>query len=79
MAKIGGKVGLMGLRPPGSDWGVTKEMAARADQLGFSSLTMGEAWGEDAFTSLAQLAAVTERISIGCLLYTSPSPRDKGQ
>ena len=45
MAKIGGKVGLMGLRPPGSDWEVTKEIATRADQLGFSSLSMGEAWG----------------------------------
>jgi F420-dependent oxidoreductase-like protein len=65
MAKIDGKVGLMGLRPPSSDWEVTKEIATRADQLGFSSLTMGEAWGEDAFTSLAQLATVTDRISIG--------------
>ena len=65
MAKIGGKVGLMGLRPPGSDWEVTKEIATRADQLGFSSLSMGEAWGEDAFTSLAQLATVTDRIAIG--------------
>ena len=26
---------------------------------------MGESWGEDAFTSLAQLAAVTSRIRIG--------------
>ena len=65
MAKIGGKVGLMGLRPPGSAWEVTKEIATRADQLGFSSLSMGEAWGEDAFSSLAQLATVTDRIALG--------------
>ena len=33
--------------------------------MGYSSLSTGEAWGEDAFTSLAQLAAVTSRIRIG--------------
>ncbi|SVA85262.1 uncharacterized protein METZ01_LOCUS138116, partial [marine metagenome] len=26
MAKIDGKIGLMGLRPPSSDWEVTKEI-----------------------------------------------------
>ena len=32
---------------------------------GYSCLSMGESWGEDALTSLAQLAAVTSRIRIG--------------
>ena len=60
-----GDVGIMGLRPPGSDWNYTKELARLADELGYSCITMGESWAEDAFTSLAQLGAVTSRIRIG--------------
>ena len=60
-----GDVGIMGLRPPGSDWNYTKRLARLADELGYSCITTGEAWGEDAFTSLAQLGAVTSRIRIG--------------
>ncbi len=60
-----GDVGIMGLRPPGGSWRDTLDMAARVDALGYSCVTMGEAWGEDAFTSLAQIAAVTSRIRIG--------------
>ena len=59
------KVGLMGLRPPGSEWNVTKDLAMLADELGYSCITMGEAWGEDAFTSLAQISAITHNIKIG--------------
>ena len=58
-------IGLMSLRPPGSSWTEVKEIAVAAENLGYSSLSMGESWGEDAFTSLAQLAAVTSRIRIG--------------
>ena len=60
-----GDVGIMGLRPPGSDWSYTKELARLADELGYSCITMGESWAEDAFTSLAQLGAVTSSIRIG--------------
>ena len=60
-----GDVGLMSIRAPGASWRDVREIAMLADELGYSSLTMGEAWGEDAFTSLAQLAAVTSRIRIG--------------
>jgi F420-dependent oxidoreductase-like protein len=42
-----------------------REAAMLAEQLGYSCLTMGESWGEDALTSLAQLAVVTTRIRIG--------------
>jgi len=58
-------VGIMGLRPPGASWRDTLDLAARADAMGYSCITTGEAWGEDAFTSLAQIAAVTKRIRIG--------------
>ena len=60
-----GDVGIMGLRAPGADWKYTRELASLADELGYSCIAMGEAWGEDAFTSLAQLGAVTSRIRIG--------------
>ena len=60
-----GDIGIMGLRPPGSDWRYTRELATLADELGYSCITMGESWAEDSLTSLAQLGAVTERIRIG--------------
>src|SRR6266851_3680050 len=60
-----GEVGLMGMRVPGASWRETRDAAVLAEQLGYSCLTMGESWGEDALTSLAQLAAVTSRIRIG--------------
>lgn len=59
------KVGISGLRPPGASWQDTLRIARLAEDLGYSCITMGEAWGEDAFTSLAQVAAVTHRIRIG--------------
>src|SRR5687767_14243240 len=60
-----GEVGIMGLRVPGMAWRDIRDSAVLAERLGYSSLSMGESWGEDAFTSLAQLAAVTSRIRIG--------------
>ena len=53
------------MRVPGASWKDTLEIAKLAEELGYSCITTGEAWGEDAFTSLAQVAAVTERIRIG--------------
>ncbi len=58
-------VGIMGLHVPGMSWREIRESAILAEELGYSSLSMGESWGEDSFTSLAQLAAVTSRIRIG--------------
>jgi len=60
-----GDVGIMGLHVPGMAWREIRESAVLAEDLGYSCLTMGESWGEDAFTGLAQLAAVTSRIRIG--------------
>ena len=59
------KIGISNLRVPGASWKNTLEIAKLAEELGYSCITTGEAWGEDAFTSLAQVAAVTERIRIG--------------
>lgn len=59
------KIGISNLRAPGASWRDTLRTAKLAEELGYSCITMGEAWGEDAFTSLAQVAAVTDRIRIG--------------
>jgi F420-dependent oxidoreductase-like protein len=50
---------------PGMSWREMREAAVLAEELGYSCLSMGESWGEDALTSLAQLAAVTSRVRIG--------------
>ena len=55
----------MGMHVPGMSWREIREAAVLAEELGYSCITMGESWGEDALTSLAQLAAVTTRIRIG--------------
>src|SRR6185436_1740072 len=60
-----GDIGLMGMHVPGMSWREIREAAVLAEELGYSCITMGESWGEDALTSLAQLAAVTSRIRIG--------------
>ena len=60
-----GEVGIMGLHVQGMSWREIRDSAVLSEDLGYSCLTMGESWGEDAFTSLAQLAAVTSRIRIG--------------
>ena len=58
-------VGLMGMHVPGMSWREIRDAAVLAEELGYSCISMGESWGEDALTSLAQLAAVTSRIRIG--------------
>src|SRR5499433_1330969 len=60
-----GDVGIMGLHVPGMSWREIRDSAVLAEELGYSCLTMGESWGEDCLTSLAQLAAVTSRIRVG--------------
>jgi F420-dependent oxidoreductase-like protein len=60
-----GDVGIMAPHAPGMSARETRDAAVLAEELGYSSLTTGEAWGGDAFTSLAQWAAVTSRIRVG--------------
>lgn len=58
-------IGIMGMHVPGMSWREMRDSAVLAEELGYSCVTMGESWGEDAFTSLAQVAAVTSKIRIG--------------
>src|SRR6266542_2869034 len=60
-----GDVGLMGMHVPGMSWREMRDAAVLAEDLGYSCISMGESWAEDALTSLAQLAAVTSRIRVG--------------
>jgi F420-dependent oxidoreductase-like protein len=60
-----GDVGLMSMHVPGASWRQIRDAAVLAEELGYSCISMGESWGEDALTSLAQLAAVTSRIRLG--------------
>ena len=58
-------VGIMSLGSAGMAPRELREAAVLAEELGYRSLSVGESWGEDAFTTLAQLAAVTSRIRVG--------------
>jgi F420-dependent oxidoreductase-like protein len=46
-------------------WGETVEFVVQAERLGVESAWSAEAWGSDAVTPLAYLAARTERIRLG--------------
>lgn len=59
--KLGMIWGYWGRTPPWTLVDLTKE----AENLGFDSVWSAEAWGSDAFTPLAYLAAHTERIRLG--------------
>ncbi|HEU0028550.1 MAG TPA: LLM class flavin-dependent oxidoreductase [Ktedonobacterales bacterium] len=60
------KLGLIGDSPvfPG-DWSAILDSVRRADELGYDSVWLGEAWGYELFTSLADLVRVTSRIKLG--------------
>lgn len=54
-------MGLLGQLPPPDIVGVSRE----AERLGFDSIWTAEAWGSDAFSPLAFIAAHTERVRLG--------------
>ncbi len=60
------RIGLTGDSPtfPGA-WQHILDKAQLADRLGFDSIWLGEAWGYELFTSLADLARVTSRLKLG--------------
>lgn len=58
-------IGLMGFGGRGASWKQTLETVKLAEELGYASAWTGEAWGADALTSLAQVAAVTTKLRIG--------------
>lgn len=60
------KLGLIADSPvfPGA-WAAIIEHVRAADRLGYDSVWLGEAWGYELFTSLADLARETSRIKLG--------------
>ena len=60
------KLGLIADSPvfPGA-WSAILDHVHQADQLGYDSVWLGEAWGYELFTSLADLVRVTSRIKLG--------------
>ncbi|MDQ6661559.1 MAG: LLM class flavin-dependent oxidoreductase [Chloroflexota bacterium] len=60
------RVGLVADSPnfPG-EWNQIVEKVKIADELGYDSVWLGESWGYEIFTSMADLVRVTKRIKIG--------------
>jgi F420-dependent oxidoreductase-like protein len=60
------RIGLTADSPtmPGA-WDQVLEKVRLADQLGFDSVWLGEAWGYELFTSLADVVRVTTRVKVG--------------
>jgi F420-dependent oxidoreductase-like protein len=69
--KIGLNIGYWGA---GND-STNLELAQEADRLGFSVVWVAEAYGSDAATVLAWLAARTERIDLGSAILQIPARR----
>src|SRR5579885_413276 len=47
------------------EWSAVVEKVKIADELGFDSIWLGESWGYELFTSMADLVNATKRIKIG--------------
>lgn len=60
-----GEVSLMGRPGPDMAWEQVVETCKLAEDLGYGAITTGEAWGADAFTTLAQISMATSRIRLG--------------
>ncbi|MBS20029.1 MAG: hypothetical protein CL733_03270 [Chloroflexi bacterium] len=59
------KVGISNIRTEKGTWEDSKEIAIHAEKLGYSCISIGESWGEDAFSALSQVAALTSTINVG--------------
>jgi F420-dependent oxidoreductase-like protein len=62
----------MGYAQPGTSPLELVDMAVEAERLGFDSCWAAEAWGTDAITPLAYVAARTERIKLGSAIMQLP-------
>src|SRR5579862_2212609 len=67
------KLGLnLGYAPPGTNPADLVPLVQEAERLGFDSVWAAEAWGTDAVSVLAYLAAVTEKIKLGSAIMQIP-------
>ena len=63
----------MGYAPPGTNPTELIALAQEAERLGYDSAWAAEAWGTDAVTVLAWLAATTSTIKIGSAILQMPA------
>jgi F420-dependent oxidoreductase-like protein len=67
------KLGLnLGYAPPGTSPLELVRLAQEAERLGYDSAWAAEAWGTDAVTVLAWIAATTERLKVGSAIMQIP-------
>ena len=67
------KLGLnLGYAAPGTNPAELVPLAQEAERLGYDSVWAAEAWGTDAVTVLAWIAAVTSRIKVGSAIMQIP-------
>ncbi len=67
------KLGLsLGYAPPGTNPADLFPLVEEAERLGFDSVWAAEAWGTDAVSVLAYLAAVTQKIKLGSAIMQIP-------
>ncbi|MBV8480054.1 MAG: LLM class F420-dependent oxidoreductase, partial [Actinobacteria bacterium] len=67
------KLGLnLGYASPGTNPAALVPLAQEAERLGFDSVWAAEAWGTDAVTVLAWMAASTSRIKVGSAIMQIP-------
>ena len=67
------KLGLnLGYAPPGTNPAELVPLAQEAERLGYDSVWAAEAWGTDAVTVLAWIAALTSRIKVGSAIMQIP-------
>jgi len=62
----------LGYAPPGTNPADLVPLAQEAERLGYDSVWAAEAWGTDAVTVLAWIAALTTRINIGSAIMQIP-------
>jgi F420-dependent oxidoreductase-like protein len=63
----------MGYAPPGTNPTELIELARDAERLGYDSAWAAEAWGVDAATVLAWLAATTNTLKVGSAIFQIPA------
>src|SRR5206468_7750411 len=70
---LGVKLGIsLGYAPPGTNPADLVPLVQEAERLGYDSAWASEAWGTDAVTVLAWLAASTSRIKLGSAIMQIP-------
>jgi F420-dependent oxidoreductase-like protein len=63
----------MGYPPPGTNPTELIELAHEAERIGYDSAWAAEAWGTDAATVLAWLAATTTTLNVGSAIFQIPA------